>query len=92
MLRTMSPTNKEDTEELTTRIEILQEYNKRLEKEIEQLRTMVHQPQQQPSMAGSSSLLSAKDLTTIGSEENDIDALVKMMMETFPTGQEPGVC
>ena len=92
MLRTTSPTNKEDTEELSTRLEILQEYARQLEKEIEQLREMLHQQYQQPLVvAASSSVSSARDLITIGSEETDIDALMKLMMEAFPTGQEPGV-
>lgn len=92
MLRTISPTNKADTEELTTRLEILQEYTKQLEKEIEQLRAMLHHHRQQPLLTAGSILPSARDHITIGSEENDIDAIVKLMMEAFPTGQEPGVC
>jgi len=88
MLKTMSPTNKEDTEELTTRLEILQEYTKQLEKEIEQLRAMLHHHYQQPLLAADGSLSLPRDL--IGSEEDDIDAIVRAMMDAFPTGQGPG--
>ena len=82
----------EGNEELTAKLEIMQEYTKRLEEEINRLRVLLEQQQHhslQPRPPSSiSGSVSARDF--IGSEENEIDLLVQQMVQAFPTGQEPG--
>lgn len=91
LLRKMAPTEKENNEELTAKLEIMEEYTKRLEGEINQLRMLLEQQQllqQQRPPSSISGSISARDLT--GFEENEIDLLVQQMLQAFPTGQEPG--
>ena len=94
MLRTMASSQQQQeggSEELTARLQIMQEYTKRLEDEINQLRLLLEQQQQlqRPSSSISGSV-SPRELTSTGSEENEIDLLVQQMIQAFPTGQEPG--
>ena len=90
----MALTNQEGNEELTAKLEIKQEYTKRLEDEINQLRMLLEQRQQQQQQRPPSSVsgsVSARDFNILtGSEENEIDLLVQQMLQAFPTGQEPG--
>ena len=82
-------------EELAAKLEIMQEYTKRLEDEINRLRMLLEQQQQQQQRPPSSvsGSISARDLNMmIGSEENEIDLLVQQMLQAFPSGQEPGKC
>lgn len=89
-LRTMASTHQEEgSEELTAKLEIMQEYTKRLEDEINRLRMLLGQQQQRPPSSFSTSG-SARELSMTGSEENEIDLLVQQMLQAFPTGQEPG--
>ena len=46
LLRTMAPTSQEGSEELAAKLEIMEEYTKRLEDEISQLRVLLEQQQQ----------------------------------------------
>lgn len=94
-LKMMEPgSNQDGNEELTAKLEIMQEYTKRLEDEINRLRLLLEQQQhqsllhQRPPSSVSGSIRSARDY--IGSEENEIDLLVQQMLQAFPTGQEPG--
>lgn len=92
-MRTMAPAggSQEANEELTAKLEITQEYTKRLEGEINRLRMLLEQQQhvQQRPPSSISGSVSPRDF--IGSEENEIDLLVQQMLQAFPTGQEPGV-
>ena len=91
-MRTMAPAggSQEANEELTAKLEITQEYTKRLEGEINRLRILLEQQQhvQQRPPSSISGSISPRDF--IGSEENEIDLLVQQMLQAFPTGQEPG--
>ena len=95
-LKKMTLTNQEGNEELTAKLEIKQEYTKRLEDEINQLRILLERQQQQqllqqrpPSSVSGS--MSPRDFNILtGTEENEIDLLVQQMLQAFPTGQEPG--
>ena len=91
LLRKTVPTDQGNSEELTAKLEIMEEYTKRLEGEINQLRMLLQQQQlqqQQPPSSVSGLSISVRDLT--GFEENEIDLLVQQMLQAFPTGQEPG--
>jgi len=87
----MAPTSQEGSEELAAKLEIMEEYTKRLEDEISQLRVLLEQQQQRPPSSISENV-SARDFNVTGSEENEIDLLVQQMLQAFPTGQEPGKC
>lgn len=87
LLKKAAPTSQEGSEELAAKLEIMEEYTKRLEDEITQLRMLLEQHQQQRPP----SFISSNDSANVtGSEENEIDLLVQQMLQAFPTGQEPG--
>ena len=86
--------NQDGNEELVAQLDIKQEYTKRLEDEINQLRALLEQQQHYHHQLPASSIsgsVSARDFNILtGSEDNEIDLLVQQMMQAFPTGQEPG--
>lgn len=93
----MAPSSSQEaSEELAAKLEIMQEYTKRLEGEISRLRMLLEQQQQQQQLlqqrppSSVSGSVSARDY--VGSEENEIDLLVQQMLQAFPTGKEPGKC